>query len=87
MNIQDVKQSIDKFGRGNITEETVIEVKEGRIKLRNKDEFLANQVSLMDCVFEFSRNFNDSIMENLLPVLNIMIERSKTDCLLENYKN
>lgn len=47
---------------------------------------MANQVSLMDCVFDFSRNFNDTAIEALLPELNSMIETSKTHDILELWK-
>ena len=83
MTIQDVKTEIDKFGRNNITSDSVIEIINGNIELKNAKRFLRNQVSLMDCVFDFSRNFNDSVIESILPCLNSMIETSKTTCLLQ----
>lgn len=86
MTTQDVKTAIDNFGRNNMNADTVIEVKNGNIELKNTSNFLANQVSLMDCVFDFSRNFNDTVIEGLLSGLNSMIETSKTTCLLEQWK-
>ena len=87
MTTQDVKKAIDNFGRNNMNGDTVIEVKNGSIELKNTNNFLANQVSLMDCVFDFSRGFNETTIESLLSGLNSMIETSKTTCLLEQWKN
>jgi hypothetical protein len=78
---QDVKNAIDGFGRNNWDDSAVIEVKNGNIEVKNANSFMANHVSLMDCVFSFSRNFNDAAIESLLPCLNAMVERSKTHCL------
>jgi hypothetical protein len=86
MKLQDLKAAIDTFGRNNCGADTVIEVKNGEIELKNTDNFMANQVSLMDCVFDFSRNFNDTAIEALLPELNSMIETSKTQGILELWK-
>lgn len=86
MTTQDVKIAIDNFGRNNWNTDTVIQVKNGGIELKNTSDFLANQVSLMECVFDFSRNFNDTAIEALLPCLNSMIETSKTHCHLKLWK-
>jgi len=86
MNTQDVKTAIDNFGRDNWNSNTVIEIKNGKIEVKNTDNFMANQVSLMDCVFNFSRNFNDTAIEAILAELNSMIETSKTHDILELWK-
>ena len=86
MNVQDVKIAIDNFGRNNWCSDTVIEIKNGKIELKNVNKMLVNQISLMDCVFDFSRNFNDTVIESILPELNSLIETSKTCDLLELWK-
>lgn len=86
MTVQDVKLAIDKFGRNNCNPSTVIEVKNGEIELKNTENFMANHISLMDCVFDFSRNFNNTAIEALLPELNSMIKTSKTHDILELWK-
>ncbi len=86
MTTQDVKAAIDNFGRNNWNDSTVIEIANGNTEVKNTNKFMANQVSLMDCVFDFSRNFNDTAIEALLPCLNSMIETNKTHCHLELWK-
>ena len=86
MTTQEVKKAIDNFGRNNLCADTVIEIKNGKIELKNTDNFTANQVSLMDCIFDFSRNFNDTAIEAILPELNSMIETSKTTDILRLWK-
>lgn len=86
MTNQDVKAAIDNFGRNNFCSDTVIEIKNGKIELKNVDNFLANQVSLIDCVFDFSRNFNDTVIDSILSGLNSMIKTSKEYDILDLYK-
>lgn len=83
MNIEDIKTAIDDFGRNNMCSDTVIEIKKGEIELKNVQSFDPSQICLMDCVFDFSRNFNDTAIGAILPELNSLIETSKQFDLIE----
>jgi len=78
MTTQEIKTAIDTFGRNNITSNSVIELKNGQFEIKNTHHFQANQVSLMDCVFDFSRDFNNEEIESILPEINSLIETSKS---------
>ena len=86
MNLQDVKTAIDKYGRNNFSDATVIEIKEGKIEVKQSENLLHNQLSLIGCVFDFSRDFNDSQIESLLPELNILINISVKHNINDLYK-
>ena len=83
MNLQDVKNLINEFGRNDICDDSVIEITNDNTVIKNVDNFNPNHISLMDVVFDFSRNFNDNVINSFLTELNVLIELSKTNDIIK----
>jgi hypothetical protein len=82
MILQEFKDTVDRHGRNEITSDSVMVVENGSVTIINTDDFVLNSVSINEVVWNFSRNFNDTAIETLLPCLNRMIEQSKRVDLL-----
>ncbi len=85
MDAQEFKNKITEFGLNNINSESVVVVESGDITLgsNSKSVLEPNEICIGETIWEFSRNFNDTAIECLLPQLNRMIELSKIENLLE----
>ena len=74
MTLQELKAVILK---NKVDSNTVIQVDEGKISFvqNSKSVIEENQVSLHNCVFWFSGNFNDEKLGQALTVINILLDQ------------
>lgn len=75
MKAKDLKKIIEDYGRNNITGDSVLIIEDGKVRIGSnpKSVLKENEVSLNEVIFDFSRNFNERVIESILPEINILL--------------